>query len=148
MLEDRLVHAHRRADNARADVGQPGQFQQPLHRAVLAEGAVEHREEHVQLGDDRQAGRVFARVAGQQRRGRLVGRRFGQQRRRAGGGPLAQRGHGVAGQPAAVLGDADGHDLVAVGVERGHHRARRAQRDFMLAGTAAEEDANAEFLHS
>ena len=133
---------------ARADVGQSGQFQQPLHRTVLAEGAVEHGEEHVQFGDDRQAGRTVTGVEGQQCGGRLVGRRFGQERCRAGGGPLAQRGHRVAGQPAAVLGDSDGHDLIAGGVERGHHRARRAQRDFVLAGAAAEEDADAEFCGS
>jgi hypothetical protein len=42
-----LVHGDGGGQHARADVGQAGQFQQALHRAVLAEGAVQHREDHV-----------------------------------------------------------------------------------------------------
>ena len=44
---DVLIHAHRRAQHARSDEGQPGQFQQALHRAVFAIGAVQHGKDHV-----------------------------------------------------------------------------------------------------
>ena len=39
----------RRRQHARAHVRQIGQLQQALHRAVFAEGAVQHREDHVDV---------------------------------------------------------------------------------------------------
>ncbi len=49
-LEDRLIHAEGRAEHTRANIGQVGQLEQALQRAVLAEGAVQHREDNIQLG--------------------------------------------------------------------------------------------------
>ena len=45
LLGHRLVHADRRAEHAAADVRHAGQFEHPLHRAVLAERAVEQRQD-------------------------------------------------------------------------------------------------------
>ena len=64
-LHHRLVHADRRGQHARADVGHVGQLEQALHRAVLAVGPVQHRE-------DRRRGRAPRR---RRSRGRLSRRR-------------------------------------------------------------------------
>src|ERR1019366_5217449 len=45
-----LVHGDGGCHDAGADVRQAGQFQQSLHGAVLAEGAVQHRKNHVDAG--------------------------------------------------------------------------------------------------
>jgi hypothetical protein len=50
-FEHAFIHPHRRADDARAHVRQIGQFEQPLHRAIFAERAVQQREDHVQFDD-------------------------------------------------------------------------------------------------
>jgi hypothetical protein len=52
-LGDVLVHADGGAEQAGADVGDVGQLQQPLHRAVFAVGAVQHGEHHVVRADER-----------------------------------------------------------------------------------------------
>ena len=41
-----LVHGEGRPEHARADIGDAGHLEQALHRAVLAEGTVQQREEH------------------------------------------------------------------------------------------------------
>ena len=46
-LEQILVHAERRAEHAGADVRHAGELEQPLHRAVLAERAVQDRQHDV-----------------------------------------------------------------------------------------------------
>ena len=46
-----LVHRHRRGEHARADVRDAGGLEQPLHRAVLAERPVQHREDDVDVAD-------------------------------------------------------------------------------------------------
>ena len=43
-----LVHARGRAQHARADVGDARQLEQSLNGAVLAEGAVQHRKDHIE----------------------------------------------------------------------------------------------------
>jgi len=45
-----LIHGDGRRQHARADVGQGGQLEQPLHRAVFAEGSVQDGKHHVDLG--------------------------------------------------------------------------------------------------
>ena len=68
-LEEVLVHAQRRRGDAGADVRDAGELEQALHGAVLAERAVEDREDDVDLaecrgrrgvGDDRE--RLDARL--------------------------------------------------------------------------------------
>src|SRR5207247_5307192 len=97
LLEEVLVHAERRRRDASADVGNPCELQEPLHGAVLAERAVQDRQ------DD---------VDGAERRGRVRGRNG--QGLRDGTVPRAEL-------PAALSSDRDGHDLVALGVERLEH---------------------------
>ena len=48
-LEEVLVHRERRAEHARADVGDARELEQPLHRPVLAEGPVQDREDDVDV---------------------------------------------------------------------------------------------------
>ena len=48
-LHHPLVHADRGGEHAGADVGDVGQLEQPLDRAVLAVGAVQHREDDVEV---------------------------------------------------------------------------------------------------
>ena len=52
-LEEVLVHAERRAEHARADVGHACELEQALHRPVLAERPVQHREDDVDVGERR-----------------------------------------------------------------------------------------------
>ena len=87
LLGHRLVHRQRRAEHARADVGDVGQLEQALHRAVLAHRAVQQRHddgvhgagEHV--GRHRSDGRRRVEAVGQrvgsgsQRRPRTLGER-------------------------------------------------------------------------
>src|SRR5207248_8402982 len=61
LLEEVLVHAQRRCCNAGADVGNSRQFQQPLDGAVLAEGAVEDREDDVDRAQSRRRVRGWNR---------------------------------------------------------------------------------------
>jgi hypothetical protein len=44
----------------------------------------------------------------------------------------------------ALLGDADRHSFIFVGIEAANDRSRGCKRNLMLAGAAAEEDADAE----
>ena len=52
-LHEGLVHADRRGQHAGADVAHAGHLQQALEGAVLAPRAVQQREHHVDLADDR-----------------------------------------------------------------------------------------------
>ena len=51
LLEQVLVHRERRGRDARADVGDVGELEQPLHRPVLAERAVQDRQDDVHDAD-------------------------------------------------------------------------------------------------
>ena len=51
LLGELLVHRGRRGEHAGPDVGQPAHLQQALDRAVLAVGAVQHREDDVDPGE-------------------------------------------------------------------------------------------------
>ena len=62
LLEDDLVHAQRRREHARADVGHVEQLEQALHGPVLAERAVQHREGDV--GAEQAAAGLELRAAG------------------------------------------------------------------------------------
>ena len=104
------------AEHARADVGHAGELEQALHRAVLAEGAVQHREHDV---DVRDRGRHL--LAGQ---------------------ALAALERLRASPEAPVARPVDLHrdDLVAGPLERGDHARSRGERDRVLARAAAEDD--------
>jgi hypothetical protein len=70
----------------------------------------------------------------------------------AGGAEQSRRGaieqaEGLrAAEPAALLVDGDGDDLVALAVDGLEDGCGREQRDFMLAGAATKENADAEFF--
>ena len=49
-------------------------------------------------------------------------------------------------QPAAILGDADGHHVEFSAIDRLQDRSRREQRDFVLAAAPAKKNAYAEFF--
>jgi hypothetical protein len=63
-------------------------------------------------------------------------------------GLSGEQAGGVGGRdPVALLGDADGGDLILFGIDGLENGCSREQRDLMLAAAAAEEDAYAEFFH-
>ena len=137
-----LVHRCRRREHAGADVRNSGELEQALQRPVLAVGTVQQRKHdvdgtevvrHLALVEDDEA--LRGRVAGQDECGasRVDGRQLpsGQ----------GQRGGVVGGQnPPALGGDADGHHVETVAVDRGQHAAGRDARDRVLGAAAAEHD--------
>ena len=146
-----LVHPERRAQHARSHVCDPRQLEQPLHGAVLAVGAVQHREHHVELWNRILRARyVAARAVGRHRNQRLSFRMRQQRHLRAAGvergkmrclfGEQLER---VALEiPAAVAADPDWNNLVARRIHRRHHGQRGAQRNFMLARASSKQDAH------
>ena len=124
LLEEHLVHAQRRGRDARADVGHVERLEQPLHGAVLAEGAVQRGERDV--GAEQAAARAHAQrlavAAPARRRGRSRPTRP-RARRRA--GPRARRRRGQ-------------RDLVLGGAPAGEHRDRRARSARALAPSPAQ----------
>ena len=49
-------------------------------------------------------------------------------------------------QPLAFFRDANGHCFIFLRIKRPNHRSRRNQRNFMLAGSSAEQNSNSQFL--
>jgi hypothetical protein len=121
-LEDVLVHAHRRREHTRADVGNSGELAEPLHRSVLAERPMEDRQHDVHRSERRRC-----RVGRDGKR--LRGRRGGQLR------AVVALGEG----PTAVPSYRDRRHVVAGGVESGRDGRGRAQRDVVLARPPARE---------
>ena len=123
-LEEVLVHAERRRSDTSADVRHACEFEQPLHRSVLAERAVQDREHDVDLAEGCCGGRL----------------RDDGERLDAGSGKRVVAAREL---PAARLVDLDDDGLVPLGIERGDHRARRRERDLVLARTTAREHGHA-----
>ncbi len=166
-----FVHAGGGAKHARADVRDVGQLQQALDGAILAEGAMQHGEDDVDIhridaraklmsvGFERhERGVIFSRhgrhdnafAPRQHCRGLgSVGIAGAQVSGLGSIGRLAlQQAFGMGGRyPAAFLGDADGHHFVFALVDCVQDRGRRQQGDFMLAAAPAKQDAYPEFLH-
>ena len=93
-----LVHARRRTQHTGADIGEACQFKKALDSSVLAKGAVQNRENHVQrLATQRRVAveRRFAAEA--QRSSRWIGRRFRSQQ----GGPALGK-HARAGSRCRI----------------------------------------------
>jgi hypothetical protein len=125
-----LVHAQRRAEHAGPDVGHPGQLQQALHRAVLAEGAVQQRQHHHRQAAGGRGDR------GQRLDGGAGGGDPGRQRRP----PRGQGRERVLGaDPGAVAGDPDRLDLVAAGVGRRQDVGGGRARHLVLGGPPPEQ---------
>ncbi|OEI69433.1 hypothetical protein Cus16_0037 [Curtobacterium sp. ER1/6] len=135
-----LVHRQGAREHAVADVRQPGDLEEPLDRAVLAERAVQDREHHVhrdrgdravRVGDDE----LVRRRRRRERHARAVVR-HGRQR------AVTERPLGrVVGlqRERAVLRDADRNDRVRRAVDDVHDAAGGDAADLVLAGPAAEE---------
>ena len=129
LLEQVLVHRERGRCDAGADVGDVGELEQPLHRAVLAERAVQDA-----------GGRRPRRPASRASRSR-PGRAASPQDRASSSGT---RTWPALQSPASVAADRDLGDLVPLRVESRGDRARRRQGDLVLARAAAREDGHAE----
>ena len=164
-LHHGLVHADGRGEHAAADVGDIGQLEQALNRAVFAVRAVQHGKDRRRAprpvsdaaasasssradGDRRstsvsspgRGGRSTSRAAAQARgvAARLIDDFGGRRRRR----------RTIGQHPAAVLLDADGDGLVALAIEVGEDGGRRRERHFVLAGSSAVEHADAKTFHA
>lgn len=141
-----LVLADGRGEDARADVGHPGEFEQPLEGAVLPVRAVQHGEDDVDLAErlGHRAGFGVDHLA--------AARVDGEHDAALGGlgeplhvGDLAVGdGHAfgiVRGErPAAVRRDADRQDVVLRPVDGLHDGAGRDDRDAVFGAAAAEHD--------
>ena len=147
LLGELLVHGRRAGEHPGPHVGQTGHLQQALDRPVLAVGAVQDGEDDVDLGQ----GRADRRRGIED--GEAAARRVADERHRRPAGDLGQRAVGdrqplvrVGQHPAAVGRDADGHDLVAVGVQRGDHAPGRDAGDGVLRAAATEHDRDAHLV--
>ena len=139
-----LIHADRTGQHAAAHIGDAGQLQQALHGAVLAPQAVEHRDDDIDMDlfhlacrgeqDHPVVGAVRAEHTGH----------VGAKLLPAAVGHLGRAGLGV--EPAALFGDADGHELIAGAVDVIHERAGGDAADLVLTGHTAKQDDNAQFI--
>jgi len=136
LFGDVFVHGDGGAEDSGANEREAGEVEQALNGAVFAKGAVHDGEDDVDAlaaaaaveADQSGVGRVGAHgdaLAGAEN--------FGEHFLRAG-----------ADEPVAFFGDADGNDFVFVGVEAANYRGGGGQGNFVFAGAAAEEDANAQ----
>jgi hypothetical protein len=132
LLGHRLVHRQRRPEHPTADVGDVGQFEHPLHRAVLAHRSVEQGQH-----DRRAAGCGGVR---QHRRGARRRPAHLEPARQC-VGPGRQGLHRPLRQlPLAVAPDADGGDRVALRVGGGEHVGGGHTGDVVLRRLASEQD--------
>ncbi len=168
-----LVHARGRAQHARAHIRNAGQLKQPLNRPVLAKGPMQHRKHNVKRGltvrarlpveaglgspaGERRGPRPCAsRLRRQERWNPLVqqlgaGRRFRVARAQS---PCDRAAFAVEqavriarAKPAAFFGDADGHHIELLAIDRLQNRSRREQRDLMLAAAPAKQDTDTKFF--
>ena len=140
-LAERLVHARGRAQHAGADIGQADRLEHALDRAVLAEGAVQHREHDVDL-PRRAAVHAHERPApgaGDERRA-ATGREL---RRRHTARSGLERRRTVDDLPAAGVIDQERDDVELLRIESLDDRARRGQGDRVLRRAPAGDDGNA-----
>jgi hypothetical protein len=142
LLRELLVHAGGAGQHARSDVGHAGHLQQPLDRAVLAEGTVQHREDDVHAAEHLTGP---ARLEHHQPTASGVARQHDGGGRRVHGRQRAAVDRellGVVGaqHPGTVAGDADRHDVEPLAVEVAQHAARRDTGDGVLTAAAAEHD--------
>lgn len=144
-----LVLADGGGEHPGADVGDAGQFQEALERAVLAVGAVQDGEDDVDVAEDlRHRARLavddLAAPGGDgEDDGALAG--LGEARD-VGDGALGDRHpRGLVGgeHPAALGGDADGQDVVPGAVDGAQDGAAGDHGDAVLGAAPAEDDGDA-----
>ena len=140
-----LIHAHRAAQHAAAHIGQAGQLQQALYRAVLAVFAVQHGKHHVH--GQAAADAVFKRHKPRQPAARADG--CGHIAGVALPGAAAKAFHRAGVQiPAPVFRDAHGQHVVFFRVQIVQHAGRAHARHLVLAGRAAEQYGDFQFLQN
>jgi hypothetical protein len=141
-----LVHANGRAEHVSADEGDVGHAQQALQAAVLALGAVDDGEDHVDVVEQLPATgfhQLPLGLAGHH--GQLaVGAIERDQRRVL---LVEQVVGGVVQVPAAVLVDADQHRLEPRAVQGIDYVLRRLQRYLMLRRTPTENHPDTQLAH-
>ena len=128
-----LVHAGGGAEDARADVGDVGELEEALDRAVFAEGAVQDGEDDV----DAKGGGGLKLAAGG------VGEAFGF-RLGIGAGEQGLALSACSQRPCLVMPISD--DVVLFSVDEFEDGVCGAERDLVLAALAAKENAYAELL--
>ena len=146
ILEDALVHPNRGAGHTGADIRQIGQFEETLHGAIFTIGAMEGREDHIEIRNQFKTKTTI----------------LGLESIQSGAGGVGQEGTfdqgcqitlfetlaGIrTGQPGTGVGDANLKNLIAVRIEYRQHGASRHEGDFMFAGTTAKEDCDTDLLH-
>ena len=140
-----LVHRHRRGEDTRPDVADPGHLEEPLDRAVLAPRPVQQRENDIHLTELRAASppaprhevatpgialSATALAVGVDLRDMARGQRQ----------PLRLVG---LEHPLAVDADPDGDDVVRVLVDHREDAGGRGARDRVLARATTEDDSDA-----
>jgi hypothetical protein len=138
LLEEILVHRERRARDPRADVRDACKLEQPLHRPVLAERAVEDRQDDVDRAEGGESPSL--RVNGQRLRRTSPPCVDGGVRHQG-----RSRGASLE-RPAAVAADRDADHVVPLRIERREDGAGRGERDLVLARAPAGEEGDAESL--
>ena len=145
-LHHDLVHADRGAEHARADVRQVGELEETLHRAVFAVRAVQQREHDVDA--ERRSGHRRDATTTSPPPGSVGGRTASPSTANAAGSasrPASSIACASAASSQRTVGrDADGHDLVALGIERLGDRDRRHARHVVLRRPAAEQEHDAQ----
>jgi len=145
-LADVLVHADRRTQHIRADEGDVGHAQQALQAAILAKGAVDDGEDHIDMLQQLLAGGFHQLPLGLARHhGEFaIGAVQRDQRRVL---LVEQVIRGIVQVPAALLVDADQHRLEPRAVERIDNILRRLQRHLMLRRTPTENHPDTQPAH-
>ena len=150
-----LIHSNRRAEHARPHVRDIRQLEQPLHSAVLAVGAMQHREHNVEPWNRILCGHHICARTASRRRDESLSLRMRQQRHLRTARAQCRKMRRLLGEqaervalekPAPVAPDANGHNLVPRRIHRRHYGQRRAQRNLMLARSPTKENAYPEFL--
>ena len=136
LFGQRLIHRVRACSYAAADVRNAGQFEQTLHRAVLAADAVQHRKYAVQTDNldfslTEQHHAMHAAV-GCQNDLDLAGHTLPRT------ALYAVRIAVRAVEPLAVAGDADRIDFIFIFIQVSQNRSGRQARDIVLTRNTAE----------
>ena len=133
-LHNILVHTNGGSKHPGADVRNVCQFEKALYGAVLSVGAVEHRKDDV---DNSLAGWFGGQRDGLTTGQYLLDLIFGRQHRQC----------GLGCEPPPLVRDANRHDVIFISIDGFDDRFCRPQRYFVLARTAAENDADSNLFH-
>ncbi len=131
-LAEDLVHAHGRRGGVTTNKGQVEHLEEPLDRAVFAEGAVQHREGDVERAVEEGRVETVPTLEGCCSIGAIS--RLGEH---------VARGVAICPETAAV--DGHRHDVVALSVQGPVHRSCRDDADVVLTRATAEYQGDLQF---